>query len=324
MVVACSADDTTEAGASENGEGDTEGHKIAFFSAGASNNYLITGIEHAEVVAEEYGMDIDVFDGQFDPLHQLNQIQNAIATEEYDGFVVEAVDGNQVCDILTNDAVDQGIAISAINIELCGVEDTAAEGTLTFVGGQGVAAYQEILQSIFKEVPDGGKMVAIGGPATGTPYLNFEKALEIEMPKKPEWELVGLHSTDYTANKAYQVAQNVLQANSDLDVIFSNYSGMTSGIVEAAESMGRDDVKIFDFGGDEWAFNAVEEGKIQQTAVMLPKEEVERGIEALHLHFNGEDVPEFYDLLDEDILPGTIHVNKENIDEFREKGLPEY
>lgn len=297
--------------------------KIAFFSAGASNNYLKTGIEHAEKVAADLGMEIDIFDGRFDPLTQLNQIQNAIATNKYDGFVIEAVDGNQVCKV-AQQAADKGIAISAINIELCGEVDTAAEKTLTFVGGQSVATYQEILQKIFKDKPEGGKLVAIGGPATGTPYLNYKKALEIEMPLHPEWELVGMHSTDYTANQAFQVAQNVLQANPDLDVIFSNYSGMTAGVVKAKEAAKRDNVKIYDFGGDEWAFQAVRDGKIQQTVVMLPKEEIQRGIEALDLHFKGQEVPKFYDLTKEEILPGTMHVELSNIADFEERGLPEY
>jgi len=310
-----------DAGGEEN---KSVGKRIAFFSAGASNNYLINAIEHAEKTAKELGMEIDIFDGRFDALAQFNQIQNAIATGKYDGFVVEAVDGNQVCKILTEDAVNKGIAVSAINVELCGVTETAAPGTLTFVGGQTLGVYQEAVRQIFTNHPEGGKIAAIAGPATGTNYKNFEKALELELPNFPQWQLVGMYATDYTANQAFQVAQNVIQANRDLKVIFSNYSGMTVGVVKAKEAAKRDDILIYDFGGDEWAFEAVEKGEIQSTIIMLPKEEVQRGIEALHLYFNGKEVPPFYDLTKEEILPGTMFVNKDNIEEFRARGLPEY
>jgi ribose transport system substrate-binding protein len=318
---------TTETPAANDGNetaNASKGKKIAFFSAGASNNYLKTGIEHSEKVAKDLGMEIDIFDGRFDPLTQLNQIQNAVAANKYDGFVIEAVDGNQLCKIATKDAVEKGIAISAINIELCGATDTAPKGTLTFVGGQSVSVYQEIMQKIFADKPEGGTIAAIGGPATGTPYINFKKALDIEMPKHKEWKLIGMYSTDYTANQAFQVAQNVIQANKKLDVIFSNYSGMSVGVVKAKQAAKRDDVKVYDFGGDKWAFDAVERGDIQQTVVMLPKEEIQLGIEALDLHFNGKEVPKFYDLTKEAILPGTMHVEKSNIEQFKEKGLPEY
>lgn len=57
---------------------------------------------------------------------------------------------------------------------------------------------------------------------------------------------------------------------------------------------------------------------------MLPKEEVQRGMEAIKLHFEDKEVPTFYDLTTEDILPGTPYVNLENIKDFEAKGLPEY
>lgn len=323
LLSACSGSNTTSGSGKKDSANSNSTKRVAYFSAGASNNYLQTGIQEAEKTAKEFGWKIDVFDGKFDPLTQLNQVQNAIAQSKYDGFVIEAVDGNQLCNA-AQDAVGKGIAVSAINIELCGEKDNAAKGTLTFVGGQGVNVSKDILNQIFKENPDGGKIAFIGGPATGTPYLNMKAAVDSEMPKHKNWKVVGPFSTDYTANKAFQVAQNVLQSNPDLKVIFSNYSGMTSGVVEAKNAAKRNDVKIYDFGGDKWAFDAVKKGEIQQTVIMLPKEEIQRGMEALRDHWAGKKVPKFYDLTRESILPGSPYVNKSNIEKFNAKGLPEY
>lgn len=298
---------------------------VAFFSAGASNNYLQTGIQEAEKVAGDYGWKIDVYDGAFDPLTQLNQVQNAVAQNKYDAFLIEAVDGNQLCDIVQSQVLKAGIAVAAINIELCGAVDDAAEGTLTFVGGQGVNIYEDIYKDIVENNPDGGEIAVIGGPSTGTPYLNNIKGLESVIAKNDKWKIVGPFSTDYTANQAFQVAQNAIQANPDLKVIFSNFSGMTNGVVEAVNAAGKKaKIKIYDFGGDEWSFNAIKNGDIEQTVIMLPKEEVQRGMEAIKNHFAGEKVQTFYDLTTEVILPGTPYVNKDNIKEFETKGLPEY
>lgn len=303
---------------------DSERKKIAFFSSGSNTTYEQIAFEQAKETAKELGMDLDIFDASYDALKQLSQIQNAITSGKYDGFVVQANDGNQLCKVVTEDAAGKGIAISAINIELCGEHDKAAKNTITFVGGQGIAVYQGILQKIFNDNPGGGKIMAIGGPATGANYLNMQAAFELELSKHPNWELVGMHATDYTANNANQVAQNVLQANKDLDIIFSNYSGMTAGVVSAKKSMKRDDVKIYDFGGDKWAFDAVKNGEIEQTAIMLPRREIELGIKALHDHFNGKEVPKFIDLTKEDILPGTPYVEQSNIKEFETRGFPQY
>ncbi|HWL13863.1 MAG TPA: sugar ABC transporter substrate-binding protein [Ureibacillus sp.] len=314
-----------ESGGKESTTEEKEDITIAYFSAGASNNYLQTGIQEAEKVADDYGWNIEVYDGGFDPLTQLNQVQNAVAQDKYDAFLIEAVDGNQLCDIVQSQVLPKGIAVSAINIELCGAIDEAAEGTLTFVGGQGVNIYEDIYKNIVENNPEGGKIAVIGGPSTGTPYLNNIKGMEKVIASDDKWEIIGPFSTDYTANQAFQVAQNAIQANPDLKVIFSNYSGMTNGVVEAVNAAGKKgEIKIYDFGGDEWSFNAIKNGDIEQTVIMLPKEEVQRGMEAIQLHFEGKDVPTFYDLTTEDILPGTPYVNKNNIGEFETKGLPEY
>ena len=76
MLVACSS--TDDSGDSEDKQSSDDQKTIAF-SAGASNNYLQTGIKEAEKVAKEYGWKIEIFDGGFDPLNQLNQLQNAVA-----------------------------------------------------------------------------------------------------------------------------------------------------------------------------------------------------------------------------------------------------
>ncbi len=333
MLTGCNSSSSSTTGSSGKSDNASAGSKvtdsnkpkrIAFFSSAASNNYLQTAITHAEKTAKDLGMKLDVFDGQFDPLVQLNQIQNAITSGKYDGFVVEANDGNLVCKILTEDAPKAGIAVAAIDIELCGVQDNAPKGVLSFVSGQGLVVYKDIMQKIIKDNPEGGKIAVIGGPATGSNYINMMQAVKSELTSQSNWNLAGEFATDYTANKAYQVAQNVLQANPDLDVIFSNYSGMTVGVVEAVKSANRKNVKIYDFGGDQWSFKSVENGDIQQTVIMLPKEEVQRGLEALHDHFNGKEVKKFYNLTQEEILPGTPYVEKDNIKEFKAKGLPEY
>lgn len=128
LLAACgnSNESSNKAEATNNVATSDTAKRVAFFSAGASNNYLQTGIEHAEKVAEEFGWKLDVYDGKFDPLAQLNQVQNAIAQNKYDGFVVEAVDGNQICKVITEDAVKKE-SLYLLSILNCVVSRTALQ-----------------------------------------------------------------------------------------------------------------------------------------------------------------------------------------------------
>lgn len=72
-------------------------------------------------------------------------------------------------------------------------------------------------------------------------------------------------------------------------------------------------VKVYDFGGNKWAFEAVKPGQIEATRMMTPYEEMYKGVEALARAWKGEKADRFIPLV-------TADVTKENIDQFK----PEY
>ena len=295
---------------------------IAFFSIGVSNDYVKTGIRAAEETTEKLGGTIDIYDGQFNSDIQNEQVLKAITTGKYNAFIIEAVDGIKMCNTVGN-AIKAGIRIAVINVTLCGAEDWYPE-TITFVGGQTYKIYEDFVTKIIEENPNGGKIAAISGPSTGTNALNMKKALDNVLLKNPHWELVALHSTDYTPNQGFQAAQDILIKHPDTNIIFSNYSGLTIGIAEALKVAKKQNISIYDMGGNQWAFQAIEEGKIKMSVIMLPYTEVQRAVEAIFLSFRGKSVKKFYNLTKEPNLPGTPYITKENIKEFRKNGLPEY
>ncbi|RFU70570.1 sugar ABC transporter substrate-binding protein [Peribacillus saganii] len=297
--------------------------RIAYFSAGASNTYLQAGISAAEETALNFGADIDIFDGQLDPAKQYYQVQTAIEANKYDAFVVQSTDGEKLCDLVTKDAINKGITIAVINSTMCGAKDWH-KGTVTFVSGQQYDVYEGIVRKIFTDNPEGGKIAAISGPETSSNAINMRKAFAQMLQEYPQWKLIGFFETDYTSNQSFEVTQNIVQSNPDLKVIFSNYSGVTVGTAEAVRAANRNNIKIYDFGGDQWAFQALEDGLIEMSTIMLPYKEVQRAIEAVFASFEGKEVNKIIDLTKDPVLPGTPYVTNENIQQFRDKGLPEY
>jgi ribose transport system substrate-binding protein len=299
--------------------------KIAFFSSATNNTYLQSGIDGVERAADEIGASVDVFDGKFDAQVQFDQIQSALTSGKYNAFVVEANDGNLLCDILTQDAPQEGILVSAMNQPLCGRATNAGDelwepGTVTFVGGQTLDVYQAWVESIMSENPDGGQVAVISGPDLGANTINLNEALKA-MEEDSSFEIVANRKTDYSTPQGFDAAQTILQANKDLDIIISNYSGMTQGVVEAVKAANRlGEVKVYDMGGDKWAINAVERGDLAQSVIFLPELEGYLSVKTIGDFVAGEDVAKFINLTESDTLPGTPFVSKDNVDEFS----PEY
>lgn len=290
---------------------------IAYFSAGASNAYLQAAIASAEETAEAMGAELDVFDGQFDPQVQYDQMQSALTSGRYNAFAVEPNDGNLVCNLLTEDAPEAGVVVSVFNLPICGRatnlgEETWEPGTVTYVGGQTLDVYEQWVAQVVEENPDGAEVALISGPDLNANSINFFQAAEA-FEEAEGFEVVAQQTTDYTTPQAFNAAQTMLQSNPDLGVIMSNFSGMTRGVVQAVADR---DVKIYDFGGEQWSLDSVASGDIQSTVMMLPRQETILAIEALGDYVEGEDVPVFINLTEHESLPGTPFATEENLNEF--------
>lgn len=291
--------------------------RIAFFSAGTSNAYLQAGIDEAKKAAAEMKATLDVFDGQFNAQTQFNQLQSALTSGKYNAFAVEPNDGNLVCNLLTKQAPEKGVLVSVFNLPICGRatnlgEQTWEPGTVTYVGGQTLDIYQQWVKQVMDENPDGGKIALISGPDLNANTICFTQAAKA-FAENPKFQVVAQQTTDYTTPKAFAAAQTILQANPDLDILMSNYSGMTRGVVQAAS--GRQ-VKIYDFGGDTWALENVQGGQLAQTVIMLPRQEAREAVSALGKAADGKDVAKFVNLTQDPSLPGTPFVTKQNLSQF--------
>jgi len=292
--------------------------KVAYFSAGSSNQYLQAAIDEANSYAKEQGFTLDVFDGNFDAQTQFDQMQTALTSGKYNVFAVEPNDGNLVCNMLTKDAPAAGIMVTVFNLPICGRatnlgEETWEPGTVTYVGGQTLDVYQEWVDQVKEAYPDGAKIALVSGPDLNANTICFFKAAEA-FGDDPKYEVVAKQTTDYTTDQAFKAAQTIMQANPDLDVIMSNFSGMTRGVVQATAGS---EVAVFDFGGDQWALDNVKSGALASTIIMLPRQETKDALAAVVDLVQAKDVKKFYNLAESDVLPnGSPFVYPDNVDQY--------
>jgi ribose transport system substrate-binding protein len=299
--------------------------RIADFSLGMSNAYLRAGMKAAKETATRLGVIVDVFDGGFDAATQVAQMAAALSSDVYNAFIVYPVDSAVTTPILVQAIDEKGIVVGAYNNPLGGRDlnegDALCEpGTVTFVGGQTHRVYMEWMQRIVQMAeeawPEGVVAGCITGPKAGANGKNVDDVLGKLLPGS-SIELVANRETDYTTAAAYETAKDILRAHPDLRLIISNYSGMTQGIVTAVREAGLyDQVRICDFGGSQWALDAVRRSELEMTAIMLPYTETERAIEAVVDHAQGRDVPKFIDLTKHPSLPGTTFVTRANANSF--------
>lgn len=289
--------------------------KIAFLTAATNNVYLQAGIQGAKDAAKKVGAELEVFDSNWDPATQYNQVQNILSGGEFNAILAEMNDGNQACQILTEDAPKANVLVAVANLPLCGRateegNDLWSPGTLNFVGGsQGNEAFRDWIMEIAEKNPGPQKVAVVTGPDLNANTINTDAAIKAAQEKYPDFNVVAVVRTDYSVLQGNEKTAPLLQANPDLTILIGNYSDITRGAAQAVKQAGMgDQVRIYDSGGNKWAFQAVKNGVITSTRTLTPYTEMYVGVEALAAAWKGETVPRFTPLV-------STFVTAENVDE---------
>jgi ribose transport system substrate-binding protein len=315
---ATSAPSSEESSGGSSSKG-VEGLKVAYFSLGTSNAYLVAEKNAAEKKAKELGIELTLLESNFDPQEQINQMQLAQQRESFDYWILTAASGQQECGAVKS-AIAAGVPIYLQATRVC---DSTGEdfGALGFVGVQSEEAFQGWLEKMFSE-NEPQEVAVLTGPKGDDVTEETEEALEKAQEKYPGFEVVALENTDYTAGNAYQVTQDVLQAHPNLALIASNYAGMTGGVVQAVKAAGKTGkIKVYDLLGEKASKKFVENGEVVLTLPGLPATEVEYALETVAKIAEGEkNEPYEYNPLDEVKIKGGPYVTKANVAEFE----PEY
>jgi ribose transport system substrate-binding protein len=253
---------------------------LAFFMASAANSYAQAQLEGVEDVAKRMNATVDTFDGQFDSQKQYSQLQDAIASGHYDGFIVSPNDGNALAPVI-EEAIADGIVVGCV-LAPCGPSfdtlEPQIEGQLIYAGipfKQNGADIAEIVVQACE-----GKDPCQVAYIPGLPELPLESArlegFQGVISKHPNIQLTVTSAGQYLAETALPVAQDVLQANPDINVIASSGDQMIVGAEQAVDDAGlTGKVALVGNGGSEIAVKAVREGRWFGTAAAYPRSEGE-------------------------------------------------
>lgn len=92
--------------------------RLAYF-APSENSFLRANLESLRETAAKVGAEIQFFDSGWSATKEFNQIQNAIQSGRFNAFLVQPLDGQLLCKILSDDAPKAGILVSITVVQLC-------------------------------------------------------------------------------------------------------------------------------------------------------------------------------------------------------------
>ncbi len=287
---ATAAPDTTAAPAEEPAEeepaAEPESYEVAYLSASSANTWLAASRIEMEAVAAGANVTITEFDAQFNPELQTTQLQDAIASGQYDGLVVVALIGPGLAPDIEA-AIAAGMEVVVLN-QVVGTDLNTAEPQVDGVAASVMAPPQrsgERMGALTVRACEGldpCDVVFIYG-IKGIPLDDALRAgFDSVVAEHANISVVAEGQGMYLGPQGGMDAiQDIMQATPDFDVVVGADQSIQGIEIVLDEEGMLDDVKLIGLGGSAAAIEGISNGNWFGGVFGAPGDEGRYAMEAM-------------------------------------------
>lgn len=145
---------------------------------------------------------------------------------------------------------------------------------LTFIGSDFVKEGQRVAEWLAKNADGKKKIIELEGTTGSSPANDRKKGFDDAIKAAGGFEIVASQSGDFARDKGRQVAEALLQAHPDADIIYAHNDEMAIGAISAIEAAGKvpgKDILVLSIDGGKEAVGLVAEGKIGAVVECNPR-----------------------------------------------------
>jgi ribose transport system substrate-binding protein len=316
-----SDDEAADSGAEAEGGGVEEGETItiAFSAPGADHGWLAAITENAEEEAATHDdVDFVLLEGTNDSASQVAQVEQLIA-EDPDVLIILPHEGDPLTPVAL-EAMESGIPV--VNVD----REFASEGAYrTWIGGDNYGIGVSAAEYIAEQLDCQGNVVEIQGVAgiSVTELRTAGFADTIEQLCGDGISIVAQQPADFLPDQGLEVMETILQAESDIDAVYTHDDDMAMGVVSAIENAGREDEMILTgAGGSQAAMEMIQDGGLYSATFLYNPSMSASAVRVARLIALGEG---FEELVEPEVpsrieLPATT-VTADNVDQFVDLGF---
>ncbi|MDD3206013.1 MAG: sugar ABC transporter substrate-binding protein [Lachnospiraceae bacterium] len=263
------------------------GHVFGYTCMDMTNPFHIAMRDAMQAAVEANGDTLISIDGKQDQTKQNDVIEDLI-TQGIEVLFLNPVDSASVQPSLE---ACEAAGVKVINVD-SGVEDTSK--IATFISSDNVTAGKQCGEDIVKKYPDGCNICIIENPLADS-VVQRVQGLE-EAIEGTNCKIIDRKSIS-TMDVVLQNAEDMLQANADIDVFWGLNDDVSLIILGAVESAGRqDDISVYSVDGSPSGKTSVANGGLYATAAQSPVAIGEKAVECAYDLIDGKTVEATFSL----------------------------
>lgn len=323
-ATACMGDDDDEAAgtttttATETTSGSGSGERVTIVASVPPTDHGWLGAisKDAKAAADKHDdVDFELLEAA-DADSQAQQIEQAIS-QKPDVLVVLPHDGAALTPVAQR-AERAGIRV--VNVDRLFTAPDAATATILGDNYQiGVLAANYITD----ELKCQGNVVEIQGLAGISVTTDRTKGFTDTLRKKCPGggiRIVASQPGDFNPDKGLTVMENILQAQSDIDAVYTHDDDMAQGVVQAIRNAGRDDeMFLTGVGGSQDAMQQIKEGGLYRATFLYNPNMAGSAVNMARLIALGEGFSELVppEVPRQVVVPAAV-VTQDNVDEYEQ------
>ncbi|NRP72902.1 ABC transporter periplasmic-binding protein YtfQ [Ensifer psoraleae] len=249
-----------------------ETYKVGFAQTESNNPWRIAQTNSMKAEAEKLGHQLVYTDAAGSAAKQVADVNSMIAQGVDLIFLAPREEKPLIPAVMA--AKKAGIPVILLDRSVDPSLAKAGEDYVTFIGSDFIEEGKRVAEWLVKNANGKSKIIELEGTTGSSPANDRKKGFDEAIKAAGGFEIVASQTGDFARDKGRQVAEALLQAHPDADIVYAHNDEMAIGAIAAIEAAGKvpgKDVLVLSIDGGKEAVQAVIDGKIAAVVECNPR-----------------------------------------------------
>jgi ribose transport system substrate-binding protein len=238
-------------------------YKVGFAQTESNNPWRLAETASMKAEADRLGYQLVYTDAAGSAAKQASDVNSMIAQGVDVIFLPPREDKPLVPAIKA--AKKAGIPVILIDRDVDHKLAKPGEDYVTFIGSDFIQEGQRVAEWLIKKTGGKATIIELEGTTGSSPANDRKKGFDEAVKKQAGMKIVASQDGDFNRDKGRQVAETLIQAHPEANVIYAHNDEMAIGAIAALEAAGKTpgrDVLIVSIDGEKDGVQAIVDGKI--------------------------------------------------------------
>ena len=247
-------------------------YRVGFAQTESNNPWRLAQTKSMQDEAKRLGYQLVYTDAAGSTAKQVADVRSMIA-QKVDAIFLAPREDKPLAPVVA-EARKAGIPVILLDRNIDPALSKSGTDYVTFIGSDFIKEGQRVGDWLVKNAKGKTNIIELEGTTGSSPANDRKKGFDDVIAKNPSFKILASQTGDFSRDKGRQVAETLLQAHPETNVIYAHNDEMAIGAISALQAAGKKpgvDVLVLSIDGGKEAVKLVVDGKINYVVECNPR-----------------------------------------------------